>query len=70
MLDRYPEALHIPMNELRSHLDELPEDKKVPIGYQSDLRGHVAYRLLKQRDFRARNLFGGYKTYQLLLAEL
>lgn len=70
MLGRYPEALHIPVDELRSRLNELPKDKEILIGCQSGLRGHVAYRLLKQQGFRARNLSGGYKTYQLSLAEL
>ncbi|KAA9677816.1 CoA-disulfide reductase, partial [Escherichia coli] len=70
MLGRYPEALHIPVDELRSRLNELPKDKEILIGCQSGLRGHVAYRLLKQQGFQARNLSGGYKTYQLSLAEL
>ncbi|VXD07107.1 CoA-disulfide reductase (fragment) [Enterobacterales bacterium 8AC] len=70
ILGRYPEALHIPVDELRSRLNELPKDKEILIGCQSGLRGHVAYRLLEQQGFRARNLSGGYKTYQLSLAEL
>ncbi len=65
-LGRYPAALHIPVDELRSRLNELPKDKEILIGCQSGLRGHVAYRLLIQQGFRARNLSGGYKTYQFL----
>lgn len=68
MLGRYPEALHIPVDELRWRLNELPKDKEILIGCQSGLRGHVAYRLLQQHGFRAKNLSGGYKTYQLSLA--
>ncbi|WJV54766.1 FAD-dependent oxidoreductase [Prodigiosinella aquatilis] len=64
----YPEALHIPVDELRGRLNELPKDKEILIGCQSGLRGHVAYRLLMQHGFRARNLSGGYKTYSLTLS--
>ncbi|AUH01996.1 FAD-dependent oxidoreductase [Pectobacteriaceae bacterium CE70] len=64
----YPEALHIPVDELRGRLNELPKDKEILIGCQSGLRGHVAYRLLTQHGFRARNLSGGYKTYSLTLS--
>ncbi|MGL4734674.1 MAG: FAD-dependent oxidoreductase [Enterovibrio sp.] len=66
----YPNALHIPLDELRGRLNELPKGKEILIGCQSGLRGHVAYRLLKQKGFRARNLSGGYKTYQMYLASL
>ncbi|WP_205438509.1 FAD-dependent oxidoreductase [Edwardsiella tarda] len=64
----YPQALHIPLDELRTRLDELPRDKEILIGCQSGLRGHVAYRLLVQHGFRARNLTGGYITYRRVLA--
>lgn len=64
----YPQARHIPLDELRARLDELPRDKEILIGCQSGLRGHVAYRLLVQQGFRARNLTGGYITYRRVLA--
>lgn len=64
----YPQARHIPLDELRARLDELPRDKEILIGCQSGLRGHVAYRLLVQHGFRARNLTGGYITYRRVLA--
>lgn len=51
-----------------ARLDELPRDKEILIGCQSGLRGHVAYRLLVQQGFRARNLTGGYITYRRVLA--
>ncbi|ACS87506.1 FAD-dependent oxidoreductase [Musicola paradisiaca] len=60
----YPHALHIPLDELRQRLAELPRDKEIIIGCQSGLRGHVAYRMLSQLGFRAKNLSGGFKTWQ------
>ncbi|MEQ4513199.1 MAG: FAD-dependent oxidoreductase [Dickeya sp.] len=65
----YPDALHIPLDTLRQRLQELPADKEILIGCQSGLRGHVAYRLLTQRGFRARNLSGGFITYRATVAQ-
>jgi peroxiredoxin family protein/TusA-related sulfurtransferase len=46
-------------------LDELPKDKEILVFCQVGLRGYIAYRILKQKGFKVRNLSGGYKTYQL-----
>jgi len=58
-----PGAVHIPLHELRQKLSELSPDKEYMIYCQAGLRGYLAYRILKQRGFRASNLDGGYKTY-------
>ena len=58
-------AVNIPLNELRNRLDELPKDKELLVFCQVGLRGYVAYRILKQKGYKVRNLSGGYKTYQL-----
>ncbi len=58
-----PGAVHIPLHELRQKLGELSPDKEYMIYCQAGLRGYLAYRILKQRGFRASNLDGGYKTY-------
>lgn len=63
----YPNARAIPVDALRSHLDSLPRDKEILIGCQSGLRGHVALRILQAHGFRARNLSGGYKTWQAVV---
>ncbi|EMY1073324.1 FAD-dependent oxidoreductase [Salmonella enterica] len=60
----YPEAIAIPLDTLRDNLDKLPKDKEILIGCQSGLRGHVAFRILKAHGFRARNLSGGFMTWQ------
>ncbi|NPE55357.1 FAD-dependent oxidoreductase [Dickeya dadantii] len=65
----YPNALHIPLDTLRRRLQELPADKEILISCQSGLRGHVAYRLLIQRGFHARNLSGGFITYRAFVAQ-
>ncbi|MNF83926.1 Coenzyme A disulfide reductase [compost metagenome] len=68
-LGRIPGAMHIPLDELRGRLEELPRDKELLISCQVGLRGHVACRLLSQHGFRVKNLSGGFKTWQLAFAE-
>ncbi|GAA4890057.1 FAD-dependent oxidoreductase [Ferrimonas pelagia] len=62
------EAINIPVDQLRDRLDELPKDKEILIFCQVGLRGNVAYRMLANHGFRAKNLTGGFKTYQAVKA--
>lgn len=62
-------AVNIPVDQLRQRLNELPKDKEILITCQVGLRGHVAYRMLVNHGFKARNLTGGYKTYQMATAK-
>ncbi|MFQ2132187.1 FAD-dependent oxidoreductase [Aeromonas hydrophila] len=68
-LGRIPGALHIPLDELRGRLHELPKDKELLISCQVGLRGHVACRLLSQHGFKVKNLSGGFKTWQMAVME-
>ncbi len=61
-------AVNIPLPQLRERLSELPKDKELLLLCQVGLRGHVAYRMLTQHGFNARNITGGYKTYQMVTA--
>ncbi len=56
-------ALLLPVDELRSRLEELPRDKELLLFCRVGLRGYVAARLLAQHGFRVRNLSGGYLRY-------
>ncbi|MCO5388512.1 FAD-dependent oxidoreductase [Desulfosporosinus sp.] len=59
-----PGSLHIPVNDLRSKLSELPKDKEIVVYCEIGLRGYVAYRILTQHGFtQVRNLCGGWVTY-------
>ena len=58
-----PGSLHIPVDEVRGRLSEIPRDREVLIYCQAGLRGYVAQRILSQEGFRCRNLVGGYKTW-------
>ncbi len=57
-------AVNIPLNELRSRLDELDKNRNVVVYCQVGLRGHLATRILLQNGFRAVNLSGGFTTYR------
>lgn len=57
-------AVHIPLDELREHLDELPRDKRLLVYCQSGLRSYVACRILAQHGFACANVAGGYGLYQ------
>lgn len=55
-------AVNIPVDELRTRINELPKDKEIIIYCAVGLRGNVAYRQLVQRGYKVRNLIGGYRT--------
>jgi len=62
-----PGSVHIPLDELRGRLGELPKDKEVLAFCQVGLRGYLACRILSQNGIACRNLTGGYKTYSQAL---
>lgn len=64
-----PGALNIPVDELRQRLSELNKDKLILAYCQVGLRGYLASRILSQHGFRVKNLTGGYKSAQPLLAQ-
>ena len=65
-----PNTINIPLPQLRDRLHELPKNKEIWVTCQVGLRGHVAYRILIQNGFKARNLSGGYRTYQMCAGTL
>lgn len=60
-----PNSIHIPINQLRDRLSELPKDKEVVAYCHSGQRSYYACRILLQNDYHCRNLSGAYKTWQL-----
>jgi NADPH-dependent 2,4-dienoyl-CoA reductase/sulfur reductase-like enzyme/rhodanese-related sulfurtransferase len=64
-----PEAVNIPVDDLRSRLGELPHDQEIAVYCQVGQRGYLATRILRQAGFDAVNVGGGYKTYRLLHPE-
>ncbi len=59
-----PGSVHIPLDQLRSRLGELPKDREIVVHCQSGQRSYYACRILTQHGFRARNLTGSYRTWK------
>ncbi len=62
-------AIHIPIDSLRNHLNELPRDRPIVVYCHAGQRGYVATRLLRQEGFNAINLAGGFRTYRMIRPE-
>jgi NADPH-dependent 2,4-dienoyl-CoA reductase/sulfur reductase-like enzyme/rhodanese-related sulfurtransferase len=60
-----PEAVNIPVDDLRSRMGEVSYDQEIAVYCQVGQRGYLATRILRQAGFPAANVGGGYKTYQL-----
>lgn len=56
-------SINIPLNDLRSRLDELPKDQTIYVSCQVGLRGYLATRILMNQGYRVKNVDGGWKTY-------
>jgi rhodanese-related sulfurtransferase len=54
-----PEAVNIPLGQLRSRLNELPRDKEINVICRSGQRAYMAVRILLQDGYKARNISGG-----------
>lgn len=66
---RFPDALNIPLDDLRSRLAELDADKEYIISCHSGLRSYLAERILKQHGFKVANLDGAYSLYNTVRPE-
>jgi rhodanese-related sulfurtransferase len=60
-----PGSIHIPLDELRSRMNELPRDHEIVVYCNSGQRSFFACRILTQNGFRARNLTGSYRTWKI-----
>ena len=63
-----PSSIHIPLDELRQRLSELPRDREIVAYCLSGQRSYYAVRILSQHGFRARNLSGAYRTWLMSTA--
>ena len=65
MLGFIPDSMHIPLDELRQRLGELPRDREIIVYCQTGQRSYNAARILSQHGFRVRNLTGSYRTWRV-----
>lgn len=66
---QYPNAIHIPVNELRDRLSELDSKQAYIISCASGARSYIAERILKQNGFKVANLDGGFQIYNSVKPE-
>ena len=59
-------ATWIPLDELRSRLEELPRTRPIGVYCAAGQRGYYATRLLTQEGFTVWNYSGGWQTHQAL----
>lgn len=65
-LGAIPGAVHIPLDQLRRRLEELPRDQVLRVCCAVGQRAYYAVRLLRQNGYDARQLSGGYQTWKTL----
>ena len=63
-------AINIPLDSLRSRLQEIDKDKEIIVYCQVGLRGYYAERILKQHGYKVRNLSGGYKMATAMMFDI
>jgi len=60
-----PDAVNIPVDDLRTRVNELPKDREIAAYCQVGQRGYLATRILNQSGHSAKNVSGGYKSFKL-----
>ncbi len=65
-----PNAINIPLDELRSNLNLIPKDKTIYVFCEVGQRGYLSQRILNQNGFEnVNNLSGGYLTWKNCMVE-
>ena len=58
-----PSSVNIPVDELRTRLNELPRNTEINAYCGVGIRSYIACRILMQNGFAVRNISGGFLTY-------
>ncbi len=66
-----PGAINVPLDDMRSRLDEIPTDKPIVLYCGVGLRGYLASNILRHNGYDdVRNLIGGIKTYRTAVSSI
>ncbi len=60
---------HIPVDDLREKLNEIPKDKPIYLICQSGLRSYIASRILEGHGYTTYNFAGGYRFYASVILD-
>lgn len=63
VVENIPDAVNIPLGQLRSRLNELPRDKEINVICRSGQRAYYATRILLQNGFDVKTVSGGMLSY-------
>ena len=70
MLGKLPLSHNIPLEEIRSRIDEIPTDKKIVLYCNKGKKSYFAARILMQKGFEnVYGLVGGYNIYKQVLED-
>jgi len=69
IVERVPDAVNIPLDELRARLGELPRDRDILVICRSGQRAYYATRILLQNGFKAQDISGGMLSRAILWPE-
>lgn len=61
--------INIPLDALRSRIEEIPKDKPVYVHCHSGLRSYIACRILQGNGYDCYNLAGGWRLYESVINE-
>ena len=61
--------MHIPLDSLRNHLEQIPKGKPVYVHCHSGLRSYIACRILMGNGYECYNLAGGWRLYESVIHE-
>ena len=66
-VESLPNAVNIPLDQLRARIDELPRDREINVICRSGQRAYYATRILVQNGFKAQVLSGGMLSRSILV---
>ena len=69
-VDHIEKAVNIPLYTLRDNLYRLPINDTIYVYCEAGVRGYIASRILKENNFKVKNLDGGFKTYKTIKESL
>lgn len=59
-------AKNIPLDSLRSRINEIDKEQEIYVHCKTGLRSYIACRILKQKGFKVKNIIGGFDLYKTL----